>query len=172
MTTQSSFDSSRVERKIHFYRVDAGNDEAGRPIPYDPTDALLALRGLNYQQLGDGSPYLDTTDGNALSCWVDRIDPPQRARYVRIRRNGLPSLLQSGTLGPLGIPADSGLAEEIHVTFFPDNIVGSDFNFYGPRASTLAYYLREKANGVEPSIRIDPLLDLDTTRKPSRYLGT
>lgn len=168
MAMRAGFDPNTVERKIHFYRIDAGNDDSGQPILYDPTPALVLLALLDYQQLDESGPYLATTDGNLLCCWVDSINAPQRIRYVRVRRTGLPSLLQRGALGPLGIPPDSGLAEEIHLSFFSDNIVGSDFNFFGPRATTLGYYFRQKVGGGGPTVRLEPLLDLDTTRKLER----
>ncbi|HSQ60881.1 MAG TPA: hypothetical protein VLT84_10710 [Acidobacteriota bacterium] len=43
--------------------------------------------------------------------------------------------------------------------FFPDNIVGSDFNFYGPRLSRLSQYIASKNEGLE--IEFEPLLRAD-----------
>jgi hypothetical protein len=44
----------------------------------------------------------------------------------------------------LPIAPDDGLCEPIHVVFFENNIVGAEFNFYGPRLTGLAYYLKDK----------------------------
>lgn len=166
--TRPRFNPLETERKIHFYRVDAGYDEGGNPLSYDPTEALTLLRTLDYQDMEDSGPYLDTADGNALCCWVDSLVARHRLRYVRIRRTGLPSLLQGGLLGPLGIPADSGLAEEIHVIFFENNIAGCDFNFFGPRATSLGYYVQQKCHGNNRAVRLEPLLNLDVTGKLNR----
>ena len=62
--------------------------------------------------------------------------------FCQIRRTGLPQLEQAGTVSDLKIADNAGLVEAVHVVFFPDNIVGADFNFYGPRLSRLGYYLR------------------------------
>lgn len=168
MTSRRQQNLLHIQRSIHFYRVDAGNDEDGKPIVFDPTEILNALDGLDYQDLATAGPFLDSADGNAFCCWVDKIDAPQRMRYVRIRKTGLPSLLQSGTLGPLNIPLDAGLAEEIHLVFFEKNMVGSDFNFFGPRVSTLGYYLRSKAPGIGVPCVFEPLINGDVTSKLNR----
>lgn len=52
---------------------------------------------------------------------------------------------QAGALSDLRIPTHAGLAETIHIVVFPDNIVGADFNFFGPRLSRFSRYLKEKA---------------------------
>ena len=117
MTSRPRRNGLETERKIYFYRVDAGNDANGTPILFNPTASFDILAALDYEDFGSSGPYLDTADGNAFCCWVDNSQGPQRLRYVRIRKTGLPSLLQNGHLGPLNIAADSGLAEEIHLIF-------------------------------------------------------
>jgi hypothetical protein len=94
---------------------------------------------------------------------VDAANPPQRARLATIRRTDLPSVEDAGTLRPLGLPAGSGLAEGIHLVFFPQQIIGADFNFYGPRATSFARFHNMKTKDVEnlPEIEIEPLLRAD-----------
>ena len=75
-----------VERKIYFYRADAGRDEAGRPRELAITQIAQALSGLPF---AGGERYLETADGNALCCWVDRQRPLQRIRFGTIRRLSL-----------------------------------------------------------------------------------
>ena len=159
------FDPNSIQRNIHFFRSVSGQDDAGRPLPYDPTTCLTTINGLDYADTGDSGPYLDTVDSNSVCCVVDQIGPPQRIRYFRIRKNGLPSLARNGNFGPLTIPDDAGLAEEIHAIFFANNIVGSDFNFFGPRLTSLGYYF--ETMGCE-SVRFEPLFNRDATRNLDR----
>lgn len=154
-----------VQRNIHFFRTFVGMDQAGRPLAFDPLPVLGSLSEVDHSDIGETGPYLDLADGNALSCWVDEASETGRLRFVRVRRTGLPSLLDRGTLGPLGIAAEAGLAEEIHMVFFGNNIVGSDFNFFGPRASTLAYYFEEKA---DTKVKLEPLLALNAADRVDR----
>jgi len=131
-----------VERKIYFYRTDAGADESGRPNRFDARRALEHIHGLPFTPEGR---YLVASDGTVLCCWVDRLDAPQHVRIGNIRRSDLPEVESLGALAPLEIPAESGLAEHIHAVFFENGIVGADFNFYGPRLTRFGQYLARKA---------------------------
>jgi hypothetical protein len=141
-----------VERKIYFYRANVGTDGGGRPLAFNPTTALRHINGLRFN---DAGRYLVEGDA-ALCCWVDRPNPRQRFRLGQIRRSGLPQVEQGGALTDLPIPANSGLVEAIHVVSFANNIVGSDFNFYGPRMSRLSVYLHEKAARRCPDVTFEP----------------
>jgi hypothetical protein len=143
-----------VERKVYFYRSHIGFKPDGSPKIPDFKRALDYLKGLSFSI--DGR-YLDEGE-STLCCWVDQIQPNQRFRFARIRRAGLPLLEQGGKLTDLIIPVNTGLAETVHVVIFPNNIVGSDFNFYGPRIGKLGAYLHEKANTYCSEIVFEPLL--------------
>ena len=45
----------------------------------------------------------------------------------------------------LRIDPASGLSEVCHVVWFPGNYIGAEFNFYGPRISSLHSYLSSKS---------------------------
>jgi hypothetical protein len=153
-----------LERKIYFYRAHLGVDGGGRPLVLNLTPAL---RHINRLRFNDAGGYL--VDGDeALCCWVDSPNPHQRLRLGQIRRSGLPQVEQGGTLTDLVIPPDSGLVEAIHVVAFRNNIVGSDFNFYGPRMSRLSLYLHEKAAGRCPDVTFEPLLRQDMAAELDR----
>jgi hypothetical protein len=77
----------------------------------------------------------------------------------------LPQLEQAGTVSDLDIGLDAGLLEPVHVVFFTDNIVGADFNFYGPRLSRLGYYLRIKSTNAVPLATFHPLLRNDVAEQ-------
>ena len=154
-----------VERKIHFYRPDAGADEDGQPLRFDPRAPLEHVAGLPFTP--DGR-YLVAADGSTLCCWVDRRTSPQRVRIGNIRRSELPEVEELGNLAPLDIPASSGLVEHVHAVFFRDGIVGVDFNFYGPRLTRFGSYLSQKAGDVGGHVVFEPLLRLDVTEQLER----
>ena len=69
----------------------------------------------------------------------------------------------------LNIADEQGLLEAIHVVFFENNIVGADYNHFGPRVSRLPFYMGKKANDEIPNrirvtnlVRGDPAAVLDT----------
>ena len=152
-----------LERKIHFYRANIGADRGGQPLPFDPTPALTAIGSMPFTD-GQAGRYLLDEDGNALCVWP-AADGVASLRFCQIRRTGLPQLEQAGAVSDLNIAADAGLLEPVHVVFFSDNIVGADFNFYGPRLSRLGYYLRVKSGNAIPLAIFEPLLRLDVAEQ-------
>lgn len=155
----------QVERKIYFYRVDAGQDAAGRPVAFNPAPTLAHLNGLPFTEHGR---YWDSGDDNVTCCWVDRAASHGRLRVGNVRRTGFPQVERRGTIEPLSIHPAAGLVEQVHVAFFPNQIVGSEFNFYGPRLSRLARYFAVRANGVCPPVTFEPLLRQDVTEQLNR----
>lgn len=153
-----------LERKIHFYRADIGVDGGGLPLPFDPTPALTAIYRLPFVG-GTVDRYLLDNDGNAVCIWPGGTGALQTLRFCQIRRTGLPQLEQAGTVSDLNIAANAGLLEPVHVVFFSDNIVGADFNFYGPRLSRLGYYLRVKSGNAVPLALFNPLLRHDVAEQ-------
>lgn len=153
-----------VDRRIFFFRVDVGFDPGSVPIEYDPIPTLQLISGLGWDEQ-DGR-YWHDEEGKVTCCWVDRIDPPQRMRLANIRRDALPAVEAGGQLSLLNLPEGSGLAEQTHIVFFGDNIVGVEYNHYGPKISRLPYYLAERAQGVAPeAIVFQPLLRNDVAEQ-------
>src|SRR2546430_819025 len=68
----------QVERKIYFYRVDAGQDAGARPLQFDPRAVLRHIEDLGWEPQGR---YMLDADDNALCCWIDRMRAPQRLRF-------------------------------------------------------------------------------------------
>ena len=152
-----------VERRIIFYRLDAGTDDGCRPLPFDIRPALTWLGTLPFTT--DGR-YLAEDDGNHTCCWPDHAakavpDACPRLRFGSIRRSGFPQVEQGGALSQLDLSPDAGLAEQVHVIFFPQAIVGAEFNFYGPRVTRLAAYLRAKVPNLPERLEFQPLLRPD-----------
>ncbi len=149
-----------IERTIHFFAATARPSE-GRPAVIDLPAAIAAVEAMPFDA---ASRYLDVEGGDALRLWVDRTRHPIRARLARIRKRDLPQVEDHGTLTPLSIPRTSGLAESIHFVLFPQNVVGCEFNFYGPRPSRIAQYLTTKAP-VGGDFFLAPLLRKDVTEQ-------
>ena len=98
-------------------------------------------------------------DGTAVfSCF---IDAPRRLRFGRIRRSNLPALVDGPNISNIRVAPGGGIFECSHVVFFPNGILGADFNFYSPRIARLAGYMSAKAAAPQeleflPIARRDP----------------
>ena len=150
-----------AERRIYFYRMDAGLDDEGRPLPPPAMDDLLTeLDALPHSV--NGGRYLPREDG-VLTAWVDSARSPYKLRFGHSRRSALPQMERDGRLSPLPIAAHAGLAESVHAIFFPDGIVGSDFNFYGPRLTMFGRYLAAVLPDAE-RFELHPLMRRDAVQ--------
>jgi hypothetical protein len=158
---------SEVSRNIHFFRADCGTDDDGSPIAFAPRRMLEHINGLSFTS---GGRYFE--DGENTYClWVDGVAPPVHLRFAVIRREGLPFVEENGILSALQIPDAAGLVEQIHVEFFQHNIVGCDFNFYGPRLPRLRTYLRERGGPDHQEVAFEPLVRRDILEALDRFGG-
>ena len=147
-----------VERRIHFYRADCGADKSGKRIPFTPDAALEYIDGLDFASFAaSGGRYYDEEE-NVYCSWVESTT---RVQFAVIRRDALPTIEEKGIRKALNLSATAGLVEAIHVRIFPDNIVGFDFNFYGPRLSRFGRYLNAVASGHCDPVVFEPLLRQD-----------
>ncbi len=157
-----------LERKILFFRADIGNDAGGRPLPFYPSAALGAIDALPFSH-GPSGRYELEDNGNALCLFNHSNGQGLAARFCRVRRSGLPQLERAGQISNLDLPAESGLLEAIHVVFFPQtNIVGAEYNHYGPRVSRLGSYLYDKSNKAVPRAVFLSLLRGDAAEQLER----
>lgn len=157
--------SKVVNRKIQFFRIDVGSDEAGEPLPFDPEPVLRHLKGLPFTIEGN---YWNWGGGDLSLCSVGCCDAPQRLRFGTSRRSSLPQVEENGAVSPLAISNTAGLVEWTHVMFFPNNIMGAEFNYYGPRVPRLREYLREKGPPPCENIAFHQLLRDDALQKLRR----
>lgn len=111
---------------------------------------------------------MDSGEGDVTCCWVDGHDP-WRIRLARVRRDFLPPLERGGELEDLDLPPDSGLAEQTHVVFFRYNVVGTLFNFYGPRVSQLRHYLADRCDARYRQLSFEPLLRRDVLEQLEKF---
>ena len=154
-----------INRKIYFYRASIGDGEDGRPLVFDPTAVLGHIDTLPFD--ADGRYHI-APDTSETVCLVNRNSPPQRITLGSVRRSGLPQREEGGQFSPLGIPPTSGIVEPIHVVFFPDNIVGCEFNYHGPRIGRLRSYLVAKGGNCCPDITFAALLRQDAVNELMR----
>jgi hypothetical protein len=135
-------DPNVAQRKIYFHQVAPRTGDPDR-FRLDRAGVLAAINALS------GTPQFYLPEGPAdeeqnLCAAVDRTRPPHRFRFYRVRRKNLPETEAAGDFEALDLDARRGLAESIHVVLFDDNVVGSEYNHYGPRATTLATFLNER----------------------------
>lgn len=171
MTPAKSADT--VERKIHFFRADAGVNDGGIPLPFDPCPALDVIQRLPFTN-DEAGRYQFDDEGNAV-CIVDHspVGDTHNVRFCRVRRSGLPQLEQAGSITDLDLTADTGLLETAHLVFFPEptsgtTIVGAEYNHFGPRISRLGHYLHDRSDGAVPYATFSPLLSGDAAGQLDR----
>ena len=129
--------------------------------------ALDAIDSLPFTNDAHGRYEFDA-DGNALSVRRQHSVSNVTLQFGRVRRNGLPQLEQAGNISDLVLDADAGLLEAIHLVFFPDNILGTEYNHFGPRVSRLGSFLHEKSNEAVPRANFRPILRRDATKQLDR----
>lgn len=156
-------DKQSIYRKIYFYRVYAGNNPAGEPLRYDVKSALETIEKLDFQS---DARYLKDEDGFDICCWIHDLCIPQKVTFGKIRRDDFPQLEHKGELKELAIPEESGLVECVHVLFFPENIVGVEYNIDGLRVSRISDYLHTKSQDVCPQVPVfEQLLRRDVIKQ-------
>jgi hypothetical protein len=149
-----------VQRRIHFYRAECGREPSGKPAPFKPAQAFTRIKSLAYESFAEKSGRYYEEGENVYCCWPESA---LRAQFAVIRRDALPTVEDKGIRTALNLSATAGLVEAIHVRLFPDNIVGFDFNFYGPRLARFGRYLNTVAQGSGPDVAFGPLLRRDVT---------
>jgi hypothetical protein len=135
-------------RTIRFYRIGYLGQPPDRIVDAEPL--LHAIDAVTKS----GDRYVVSGERVAL-CLPDSF-VPGRLRILNVRRSDLPQIEEDGVLQPLPLRRNAGLADQIHVFFFDNNVIGAEFNFYGPRPSRLADFVRAKSLGEQ--IYVDRLL--------------
>lgn len=156
---------NNAEKKIYFYKLNMKN---GSQV-VDPQTVFSHINSLPFSDgFDDNERYLKLYDGNVRSMFIDEISPQIRFQIGTKRTNGLPSLETKGETSPLKIPADSGLFESAHCMIFPNNVVGFESNFYGPRPNALKDYISNKAQILVDKVELIPLVRTDIYELLSR----
>jgi hypothetical protein len=160
-----------IDRSIHFYRADTGSDDTGRPLPLDVDETLAAVEALPFVPLEQGGRYLAQPEGEDLCAWVDATARPQRLRLARLRRNALPQSEMGGRLSAVRLAAGAALYEAVHMLFLPSNIIGVEYNFYGPRPTRLPGYLESVVGALPTPFSMEQILRHDAAEQLDRQRG-
>lgn len=134
------------------------------------TDIFVTIKSLKHK---DEEPYgpntlvYKTQNEDVLFVIVDNIAETIDLRFVVSRKNELPYVEKEGVLEPLVdyLPSiKAGLAEVTHMVIFPEyKIVGSEYNFYGPRPSSITYYIENKVPYIK-KVEMDLKVNMDTLK--------
>lgn len=148
-----------IERRIYFYRLDGGSSDDGAPVKVDLESALGEINTLPFSD--DSKRYWAQRGGDAISLWTQEGET-DRFSLAAVRRANLPRSEINGNLADLQLSSNAGLHEPIHVRMFGDNILGVESNFYGPRISRLAPYLKHALGRNAPNFSPEALLRQDS----------
>jgi hypothetical protein len=132
----------KVSRKVHFYKA-ISQDKNGEDLPIDFQAIVERLRALP-----------ETTEGRAM-VW----DPKSRVTVHPSQKNDRPRILFGRTklkdvsreetgdlkLRPLALSEGGGQADLIHVTFYPNNVVGQVYNHAAPNMNALSFFIQQRA---------------------------
>ena len=151
-----------IRRKLRFYRADCGREPDQTMSPLKPIELLRRLKAA----IDKSGRYVDIGEEKVLEVFVDNVDVRgrPRLRLARVRRSDHPKLddPKKPDHESLGLADGSGLAETVHVVFFDENVVGCDYNHYGPRPSALTTFIEEK---LEEVVRFNRLIHPNAVTK-------
>ncbi|MGF9821563.1 hypothetical protein [Brevibacillus agri] len=160
-----------VTRKIHFFRLELFKLQQGSSSFANISDHLALFTCINSlpftgNNLGSRYRYLSNNDVHFMDIDTSSSTPDKiKGRFMLSRRTALPEMEQQGNLTSLNIPINGGLAEITHFIYFPShNVLGLEFNFFGPRSTSLKEYIEEKSGRCAERVnfaRISPILNKD-----------
>jgi len=131
-------------------------------------DKISKLEHKDEEPYGDNTVLYKTQNGDFLFTIIDNLKDTIDIRFVASRNNALPHIDQDGKLVPLLdlLPGNKGgLAEVTHLVIFPEyKVIGSEFNFYGPRPSALIYYIQSKELEIKYA-EMNPKVNKDAIKK-------
>lgn len=161
--------TNNIMRKIHFFNFEIFELPAGSKSFERHSNPLKVFEDIAKLELkGEGDKtrfkYYSNNDVSFLID-INKTANSVKGRYALSRRSALPELEKGGVLEPLKIPPNSGLAEITHFIYYPEkNVLGVEFNFFGPRATSLSNYLKEKSRNTSNPfefIELNPILNQD-----------
>lgn len=153
--------NNSIFRKIFFFRLICEKDDKD-------ADLVKIFEYINKLPFNEHGRYLKFPSGDLLSMFVDSTKKPIKFRIGTIRKRGLPVIEKKGITNPLILAADEGLLEPVHVMIFDKNVIGFEFNFYGPRIGVLKNYLPQKTIDLIDNIDIRAMIRRDILQMLSR----
>lgn len=158
-----------VKRKIRFYyyKFFASDSDGSMSEVIDPTKTFNYINKLPFNDDGRYYSYGD----KSLTMVVDDIRPQIRGRIGTRRENAWPTQERNGNEQPIDAPPNTALLESTHFIFFPANILGIEFNYFGPRATTLMSYIPAKSGGRIDEMDLQMIVDEDA-RQTIKRIGS
>lgn len=157
-----------IKRKIHFFKSSFTKGIGYSNTQVEPTLIFKNIESLSYKEtIPDYCKYLLFGDKKyaLINCDI-KNDGKIFGKIGTIRMDFLPSIENKGKLTKLNLDKDEGIADASHFIYFPeDRILAMEYNFYGPRASTLALYLRAKARSIVDDVVFDFLINKDMEKE-------
>jgi hypothetical protein len=157
---------TEVRRKIHFYRADPRIVEDTQQIAqFDPTPILNHIGSL-----GEVEKQLERADGDLTFCRIFSGGRYPRLRLSTVRMTEIPAGFDRRDSSDFTIEMaeTQGIAEHSHMVFFPDNILGFEYNYRGPGVGRLEEYFEKKAPIPESAVSFNALIDRDFEEKLQR----
>lgn len=142
-----------VEKRISFYKLILNRD--GNNV--DPLKTFSIIDSLPFTE---NERYLPVADGNLHLMHIFNGNIPLKISLGTSRRKNLPSIEEEGITSPLEI-YNAGLFEPTHAMIFPNNIIGIESNYYGPKPSSFERYISKKASSIVDNVEIIPLMRSD-----------
>lgn len=146
--------SKEINKKIHFYRLFMKKDG----LIVNPSTVFSVINQIPFD---NDERYYDLENGNKWAMYIDSTENPISARMGTRRENELPAVECAGSMTLLNIPPNSGLYEPTHFTLFPDHVIGVEYNHYGPRISSLKWYIPRKVPDIIDEVILLPLMRKD-----------
>jgi hypothetical protein len=150
---------TEVRRKIYFYRAGPGIDEV--------TGQIKALRPMpiisRLNSLSEVEKQLERRDGDLTFCRIFNGSRYPRLRLSTVRMAEIPEGFdrRDSSNFIFEMAEEQGISENSHMVFFPNNILGLEYNYRGPGIGRLEEYLRKKAPIPESKVSFNPLLNRD-----------
>lgn len=154
---------TEVKRKIYFYRADPGIDEAtGQIKAFKPGPIIGVLTSLS-----ESDKQLERADGDLTFCRIFGAGRYPRLRLSTVRMAEIPQGFdrRDSSDFTFEMAEEQGIAENSHMVFFPDNILGFEYNYRGPGVGRLEEYLRTKAPIPESVVSFNALMDREFEEK-------
>lgn len=153
-----------TDKKIYFYRIFM--KKAGNLV-----DSDTVFSAINLLPFSNQGRYLELQNKNAQCMFVEPIINPLRANIGLIREKDLPMTEQNGIMDFLNLPPGVRLIESTHFVAFPNNVIGAEYNYFGPRISCLKYYIPTKVPNLVDEVELVPLMRHDFMEQISKIGG-
>lgn len=151
-----------INRRIYFFKTSVHHPDKTVANQFDVKEICKQIDQFAFST---GERYMNTRNGE-ISVWPDyRHSERVKLKIGTVRRSGLPHTEEEGKIEPLDLRDTQGLVEQTHVVFFPHGIVGAEFNFYGPRVSSLAAYINKRCFSRGKNVNFNMLINSDANQQ-------